>query len=83
MVLKFITYGWCFQIDFMNGNEAFLKEVKRLITLRISGVRSKQSLRFDTKDNDTDFTFLNLGKQHAADKNRSQYRILVFLASFE
>jgi len=57
-----LSFVWI-QSDILNGNEAFLSEVKHLITFRIAGVHTKQSLRFDTKDNDTAVTFPVIGKQ--------------------
>ena len=46
----------------MNGSEMFLKEIKRMVTYRVAGIRSKHSLRFDTKDQDTVCAFLDVGR---------------------
>ena len=43
----------------MNGSSKIFIQTKELIVRRVEGIQSKESLRFDTRDNDTVVNFLD------------------------
>ena len=39
-----------------------MKQTKELIVRRVAGIQAIPSLRYDTRDNDTTFNFVDVGK---------------------